>query len=244
MKMNLKPAYRYQFKNFLKGSAVFYIIMAFIITAFMVLSVNIGENSSINFGGYGLSVAIYMFVVGIVYIRSDLRLCLQFGISRRTAFLSELLSLLSISVILSIAGELVTASAQAVASGKPNVFVFDFYQLIYLGTDRVSPTFGQHIMSAFTNTSLFCSVCIVGMFFSLLFWRLNKFWTIVVAISIPFALNGIPYLLVKLGVNLNPLVKWIASSPFCFILTCFVIAALVAIIDWCLLRNANIKAAK
>lgn len=244
MKMNLGPAYRYQFKSLLKGSAVFYLIMAVIITAFLAVTVNFGGSSSTNFGGYGISVAIYMFVIGIVYIRSDLRLCLQFGVSRRTAFLSEMLSLLSISALLAIAGELVTALIQAVASGNPNIFVFDFYQLIYLGTDRVLTTFGQHIMSALTNTSLFFCACTVGIFFSLLFWRLNKLWTIVVAILIPFAINGVPYLLIKLGVDFKPFFAWIASSPFCFILTCLVIAAAAAVIDWLLLRRANIKAAK
>jgi len=244
MKMNLKPAYRYQFMSLLKGTAVFYLIMIVIVTAFLAVTINFGGSSSMTFGGYAFAAAVYLFVAGIVYIRSDLRLCLQFGVSRRTAFLSEILSFLSISAILAVAGELVTALVRVAASGNPNIFVLDFYQIVYLGAEKVLPSFGHQAMSFLTNVAMFFCACTVGAFFSLMFWRLNKFWTIVVAISIPFAINGLPYLLIKLGVDFSRFFAWIASSPFCFILTCLVIAAAAVVIDWLLLRRANIKAAK
>ena len=244
MKMSFKPAFRYQFMSFLKSAAVFYLIIAVITTAFLIVSVHFAADSSMSFTGNGISSAIFMFVVGIVYIRSDLRLCLQFGVSRRTAFISEILAVLSVSAILAVAGELLTGISQVIVLSNPNSFVGDIYQLIYMDAARVLPTFGQHILSALINTSMFFCACLIGMFFSLLFWRLSKLWTIVVAIAIPFAINGVPILLVRLGLNLKPFVEWVASSPFCFALTSLAIATLAALIDWLLLRRANIKAAK
>ena len=244
MKTSFKSAFRYQFLSFLKSAAVFYLIIVVITTAFLIVSVHFAADSSTNFTGNGVSSAIFMFVVGIVYIRSDLRLCLQFGVSRRTAFISEILAVLSVSAVLAVAGELLTAIAQVVVLSNPNSFVGDVYQLIYMDAARALLTFGQHMFSALINTSMFFCASLIGMFFSLMFWRLSKLWTIVVAIAIPFAINGVPILLVRLGLNFNPFMEWVASSPFCFALTCLTIAVPAALIDWLLLRRANIKAAK
>ena len=246
MKMNLKPAFRYQFSSFLKGSAVIYLILIFVIAAVLIgtMSVSTGSASSISFTGFSITATIYLFVMGIVEIRNDLRLCLQCGVSRRTAFISELLAVLAASVILAAAGELLTGIAQAISADNSRLFVADLYQLIYVGADTSALTFGQHVLSALFNTSLMFAACLGGMFFSLMFWRLNRLWTIVVAISIPVLINVIPNLLSWLGVDLTPFIKWISSSPFCFVLFFALLAVLVGIIDWLLLRRANIKEAK
>ena len=246
MKMNLKPSFRYQFSSFLKGSAVVYVILTIIAAGLMIGTMYVSTDSSTTFSftGYSITAAIFMFVMGIVNIRSDLRLCLQFGISRRTSFVSELLAILATSFIVAVAGELLTGIVQALSVDNSKLYVADLFQLIYAGDGATALTLGQHAMSALLNTSLTFCACIGGMFFSLMFWRLNKLWTIVVAISIPLLINIVPILLYKAGVNLEPLVTWIRSSPINFVLFFLLSAALFVIINWLLLRKANIKEAK
>lgn len=246
MKMNIKPAFRYQFSSFLKGSAVIYLILIVFVAAILIgtMSVSTDSSTSISFTGFSITATIYLFVMGIVEIRNDLRLCLQCGVSRRTAFISELMAVLAASVILSIAGEILTSIAQAISANNFRLFVADLYQLIYVGADATSLTFSQHVMSALFNASLMFTACLGGMFFSLMFWRLNKLWTIVVAISIPVLINLIPNVLVWLGVDLTPFIDWISSSVSCFVLFFALVAVFVGIIDWLLLRRANIKEAK
>ncbi len=240
MKMNISPAFKYQFSNFLKNAFVIYLIIIVIIAAF----ISISGNSKVSFTGYSLTATIFLFVMGIVNIRSDLRLCLQYGVSRRTSFISELLAVLSASAILAIAGELLTGTAQTLWADNSNLFVADIYQLIYVGAEAATLTFGQHVLSALVNTSLLFCACLFGMFFSLMFWRLNKVWTIIVAVSIPLLINIVPIILHRMGVNLNPLINWIDSAPFNFIMFFLLTAALFGIIDWLLLRKANIREAK
>ena len=244
MKLNIKPAFRYQFGSFFKGSVIIFLILIVIIAASMIGTVYISDNSTMNFTGYCITSTIFLFVMGIVNIRSDLRLCLQYGVSRRTAFISELLAVLSASVILSVAGELLTGVAQSLSNGSSKLFVADLYQLIYVGPDITSLTLGQHVLSALFNTSLVFAACLSGMFFSLMFWRLSKVWTIIVAVAIPLLINIVPIILYKAGVNLKPFINWVSSSPFNFVLFCLLIAAMFGIIDWLLLRKANIKEAK
>jgi len=54
----------------------------------------------------------------------------------------------------------------------------------------------------------------------------------------------VPMALYKLGVDLQPFMRWLASSPLNLVLFMLLAAALFGIIDWLLLRNANIKEAK
>ena len=246
MKMNIKPAFRYQFSSFLKGSAVIYLILMVVVAAIMIgtMRISTGSATTISFTGFSITATIYLFVMGIVEIRNDLRLCLQCGVSRRTAFISELLAVLAASVILSVAGELLTGIAQAISANNSRLFVADLYQLIYVGADATSLTFCQHVMSALFNTSLMFAACLGGMFFSLMFWRLNRLWTIVVGISIPVLINLIPNVFIWLGVDLTPFINWISSSVGYFVLFFALVAVLVGIIDWLLLRRANIKEAK
>ncbi|MBP8640790.1 MAG: hypothetical protein KBI01_07835 [Oscillospiraceae bacterium] len=246
MKMNYKPAFRYQFSSFLKGSAVIYLILIVVVTGVLIGTMSISKDSAstISITGFSITATIYLFVMGIVEIRNDLRLCLQCGVSRRTAFLSELTAVLAASAILAVAGELLTGIAQALAISNFNLFVADLYQLIFVGSDVSSLTFSQHVLSALFNTSLMFAACVGGMFFSLMFWRLNRLWTIVVAISIPVLLNLVPNLLHWLNVDLTPFVNWISSSIGCFLLFFLVLALLLGVFNWLLLRRANIREAK
>ena len=245
MRMNLKPTFRYQFINCMKAAAIVYPILIIIVAAFLISALTISADSSsyYSFTGYCFTTTIFMFVIGVTFIRSDLRLCLQFGVSRRTTFVSELLAVLTASLVLAVAGEILIGTAQAFSAANKNFFFADIYQLFYLeGESKL--TFIQHIISALFSTSLMFASCLLGMFFSLMFWRLNKFWTVVAAISIPLLINGIPALLYKAGVDFTPFINWLSYSPFNFMLFFILIAALIGIINWLILRNANIKAAK
>jgi len=244
MKMHLKSAFRYQFKSALKSAIIFCLIMLAILAVFSILAVGGYEESRATFVGYGFSAAIFMFVIGIVSIRSDLRLCLQLGISRRSAFVSEIFALLALSAALAVVGELITGAAQAAVLTAPSkhVFVGDLYQMMYLQNGFLQLGFFQHILSALCNIGLIWATCLFGMFFSLMFWRLNKAWTVIVAISIPILLNVVPWLLAKAGFDPAPFFTWMLRSPFFYILTCLVIAVFIGVINWLLLRRANIKA--
>lgn len=245
MNMNIKPAFRFQFGAFLKGAIVMFLIMAAIMTAFMSLTVGVDSQTVVmSFSGYGFATMIFMFVMGIVNIRSDLRISLQFGVSRRTSFICEVLAALSTSVLLAVAGEALNGIAQAISAEKSNFFVADLYQLIYIGTNTPRLSAGQHIMSILFNTGFALSVCLVGMFFSLMFWRLNKFWTVVAALCIPVVINGGPIILYRLGFDMVAFGRWLAASPINFMF-CFAIGGIIAgTIDWMLLRKANILAAR
>ena len=245
MKMNIKPAFRCQLSSYLRGTLVIYSILIIIFAVSIFSSLYVGDNTLISLtGGGAFTTSIFMLVMGIVSIRSDLRLCLQYGVSRRTAFVGQIMTVLAVSAIISIGTELLMGIAQFIENGSQRFFVADLYQIIYVGLDKTVLSFGQHIMSILFSFFLVSSVCFVGMFFSLLFWRLSKFWTIVVAVAIPLLMNFVPLALYKAGVDLSPVIKWLGSSPVKFYFSFALASVILCVINWLLLRKANIREAK
>jgi len=245
MNRGFKSAFRYQATDLLKSAAVFFAVMVAIVAAMIigVLSIHINGNIEIrsSFNGLGVASAICLFVFGISVPRSNLRLCTQLGVSRRSAFLSLLLSALSISVILAVAGELLIGGMQLISFAHGRLTFSDLYQLIYVGGSSAALGFVQHISSALMITCLLLCCFAFGVFFSLLFWRLNKGWRIVVAISIPFLINGVPALLYRFGVDMKPLFVWLSSRVYHLDLFLLLLTLAFAAIEWLLLRRAYIR---
>ena len=136
MSMNLKPAIRYQLREYLVSCLVFWAINALLIgIGFLVLSLNLGsgDRSGYTYNGYGFACAIFFLVFGLILPRQAIRLCVQMGVSRRTTFLSLFLSALLPAVCLSLAGELLLSLAQFAADHTQFQLEFsDLFSMIYL----------------------------------------------------------------------------------------------------------------
>ncbi|MEA5038868.1 MAG: hypothetical protein VB086_03425 [Clostridiaceae bacterium] len=246
MHMNLKPAFRYQFRDYLKGTGVFFLVMVVIFAASVIGARY--SHGNVSFFGISMATAICLFILGIATPRSNLRLCVQFGVSRRTAFISLLLAVLADIVILSLAGELLLYVGQSVGASIGNLSFRDLYQMLYLGTHPMFLSISQHIMSVLLNSSLTLLLFVFGMFFTFLFWRLNKIWTIIVAVAIPLLINVIPAILYKLGSSFPAIGQFFralqsvfTSSVWNLMALFLLLSVILAGIDWLLIRLANIK---
>lgn len=249
MKINLKPAFRYQFAEFIKSAAIFYASMiAIMIFAFIhvvnvsVVNFNVNEKIAGSFSGLGITSAIFMFVISVAAIRSQIRLSLQFGVSRRTAFVNHLLCCGLISVILAAAGEILQIVTVALEINHSNFMFADMYQLIYMKTnDTTILTLPQHLNSAFMNFCICLGFTMFGTFFSLLFWLLSRTWKIIAVILMVVLTNLVPFQLNHAGISFMPFINWLNSSPYCLMLFLVLFAAVFTVISWLLLRRTNVK---
>lgn len=250
MKMNWKPGFLYQLGDFIKGAGVFYLIIAVFIVSFSFLG-SINRAGFFSFSGFGIIAAICLFVFGVVNPRPNLRLCVQLGISRRTAFITQLLAILVTSILLAAAVELLSGLAQVAFAHRSNMVFVDFYQLLYLGPDKITLTFSQHLASLLLNLGIMITFFTGGMFFTFLFWRLNKVWTVIVAISIPVLCNLIPLTVHRVGAVFpafahfeNAVIAWLGYSAWNLLWFCILLSAVFVMVDWLLVRQANIKEPK
>ena len=252
MNERMRCAVRFGCRNYFKGAGVFLGAMVLISLFFGVLVPNLGGSGTSFFSGGGIMSAFFLFVLGIAGLRENLRMFLQNGVSRRTSFLAELTVLAVTAAALALLGEVLMSLLQVISRGSDRFFSADLYQLLYMQFDVkavLSP--GQHVISGLFNFCLFLAVGLFGEFFSALFWRLNKFWTIVVGVSIPVLCNAVPWGLYWLADRTPAVMEFFAAiawflgrSPWNVMALSLLCAAALAGINWLLLRRTQIKAAK
>lgn len=245
MKMNLKPALRFQFTDLMKSSLAFLATIAAITVCIPLIQYLVGGRGAVSMGGYVVIAAIYLFVVGIVAPRGYLRMDIQMGVSRATSFTAQLITTVLVSLALSLVGELISTVVQLFTKNSSMFFV-DLFQMMYNDGEPLS--FGGHMLSICFNTCICVFAYISGMFYTLLFWRLNKFWTVVAALAL--------VLLANLGLNADvfaPIMPWlgrmataffeaVTRGPAALMIFFLVCAAILAFIEWLLLRRAYIRA--
>ncbi|MBQ6808081.1 MAG: hypothetical protein IJP07_02805 [Firmicutes bacterium] len=251
-KMNLRPMLRYTLRGSLKAISVFSLVMLLVSICIPLMFVlTPPARDQIHFSAFFMSAAIFSLVSGIVGIREDLRMGIQHGIGRRSSFLSQLIAGLCSSLLLGILGQLLLLLGQALWNGSETVFYTDLYQIVYLQDAEAVLSLGQHLEAALCTASLCLATQAGGMLISLLFYRLNKFWKLVLGIGAPiFFCIVLPSLLSALPSS-SPLLqglsafgKWFGAAASSWILFFFGAALLALVLDWLLCRKAAITAAK
>lgn len=207
-----------------------------------------GDRSGYTYNGYGFACAIFFLVFGLILPRQAIRLCVQMGVSRRTTFLSLFLSALLPAVCLSLAGELLLSLSQFAADHTQFQLEFsDLFSMIYL-KQGLPLTFLQHTASILFSAACMLACYSLGLFFTFLFWRLNKVGCIIAALAIPVSLIGVPPLLAKAEEVFPPVRTLFLTlgdtffhSPWGAILLLLVVVLLFSLIGWLLIRRTNIR---
>lgn len=248
--MNLKPSIRYQFRDYVLSILTFLGVNLLILIGVLagVLSFRMGDNPNISYSGFSMACAIFLFVYGIVLPRQVTRLCVQLGICRRTAFLSLFPALLLAALVLALMGQglLVLFQQVSLHFGAGPIFT-DLFSLIYLD-GAVQLSLAQHGMAVLFNMLYMLAGFCLGLFFTFLFWRLNKVGCIIAALAIPFVLAGIPALMGLFPTVFAPAVRLLAflgtlyiSSPWWGMACALIFALFFALVSWMLIRRTNIR---
>ena len=248
--LHIKRALIYKIKDSVIGIGIFYAIMVIVTMAFVTGSLRFiinldGTNgtSSSSFNGFGVAAIIGVFVIGIVSIREDLRLFLQNGTGRQTVFVVESLAAVLISAVLAIGGEILVSIASALVRSYDRIMINDLYHLIYTEGSTRSMTMMTHIESVLIFFVFFICANIAGTFISLVFYRLNKIWTVIVAVGVPlFLIFGLPVLISYFNISFAAPAAFLSSSPWALIAFALLLSLVISLFNWLLLRRAPIKA--
>ena len=177
--MRFLPAFKYRMRDCLISMGVVILVMV----GLTVLS----HLGIVTFGGYEQSVdgvvtehyatmnftmpyTIFMFVLGIVSIREDMRIGIQNGASRTTSFLANMACMVVSAV---------TLSANCVVFYKvwelfgTGLVIIDLYSAAFL--NEAAPQTAGELAMCFTMASV-ANLCLaaLGTMLSLVYWRLGK----------------------------------------------------------------------
>ena len=255
MNTGLSRALRYEVQNYSRSVAVLWLVMALIPAGILILSYLIAGrgNFESNFNGFSAATSVFGLVLGMVGLRENQRLLNQNGISRRTAFLADAMALAAAAALVAAGTTVILGVYQAILGPNSPVLITDLYQVIY-EPETAGVRLGTLVRGGVFSAATGWMLAGLGQLCSALYWRLNKFWTLVVSI-------GVPALLIFGSV---PLANWLSataagraaaeglaafsrflvSSPWNAIVVFLAVGAVLFFLTWLLLRRAAIRAAK
>ena len=248
-------AFRYEVRNYFRAAAILWLAMALIPAAMMAIAYFLaGETAAeSSFNGYSVAVGMFGLVLGMVSLRENQRVLNQNGVSRRSAFLADVAALAVAAVLVAVGVSVIMGAYQAVLGGQGRLLITDLYQVLYEG-----PSAGTG-MGGLARGAIFSAVvgwmlAALGQFCSALYWRLNKFWTILVSVAVPLALIfGSAPLLTWLDTTsagqaaveaLAAFGRFLAASPWNAAAVLLAMGAAFFAVTWLLLRRAMIRPAK
>lgn len=235
----MKTLFRYRLLDNLKSlgmmAGVLLLICAFFSVAFGDAEVN-GANS--------LTGAIWALVIGVVCTRTDLRLGNQMGMSRRSAFLANLLGNLAAFAVAAVGLTVLTALLQVLSNGSEHFAVTDIYQIMYSTSGNYVMTPGEYGTMALLSFILFACAGSFGMLCTTAFWRVNKLGAWILGLSLGLGLGvGFPNLIDRLSPYLIRPLRILTTNVWVLMGFLLIWAVVFLLGTWLLARRAVIKPA-
>ena len=248
-------AFRYEVQNYFRAVAVLWLVMALLPAAMLAIAYFLAGETAVesSFNGYSIAVGMFGLILGMVGLRENQRVLNQNGVSRRSAFLADVAALAVAALLVAAGVSIIMGAYQAVLGGEGRLLITDLYQMIY-EPSSAGAGLGALARGAVFSTAVGWMLAALGQFCSALYWRLNKFWTILVSVAVPLALIF----------GSAPLVSWmdttsagqaavealaafgrfLAASPWNAAAVLMVLGAAFFALSWLLVRRAMIRPAK
>ena len=174
-------------------------------------------------------------------------------ISGRSAFLADVAALAVAAVLVAAGVTVIMGAYQTVLGGQGRLLITDLYQVIYEGPSA-GAGIGGLVRGAIFSAAVGWMLAALGQFCSALYWRLNKFWTILISVTVPLVLifGSVP-LISWLGTTsagraaveaLAAFGQFLAASPWNAAAVLLAMGAAFFALSWLLLRRAMIRPAK
>ncbi len=175
--MKLKPAIRFYIKDFMKPVIIFYgVLLALFVIQLIIVSLLHETNAT---GGMGPAATIFLFVVGLNAFKSQFRLFLQNGLSRKTLYTGFVCGIVLLSIAMTVID-----------------LAFGWFQGLFL---QYESAYMDRFGSLYANKNSFMAIAdgllwtflsylsagMLGFFITSLYYRINKALKLTISVGIP-----------------------------------------------------------
>lgn len=190
--MKVKQCVSYQLHVFMRSAIVFYTVQLIVYLALGILSVFVldGDMSS---NGTEISMFIFVFIVGLNAFRTQFRLFLQNGMSRKTMCIGFAVSALALAVGTTVINQLFSLVCSFFMDMQP------FYNVLYIMANDNSIAFKGLLWTTSMSLVLIC----IGFFITTLYYRMNKFGKLAFSIGFPALLSVVLPIVESMFPSLN-----------------------------------------
>lgn len=258
--MKLKSTVKYQMFDMGKPVSIFYFVMLCILVfgftvsgaRFAISGNMVSFTSGSGFFGIELATVVFLFVSGLNSFKEFFRMFMQNGISRKTIFVSRLMTIIAVCTGMAIIDKGILLIGKYIAYINTRILYTGLFEMIYgVRADHIS-TLHMHIDGFFFNLCLYLAAMTLGYFITIAFYRMNRIAKITVAVGVPMVLlNGLPILDAALlhGVVMRAFANAATfafgfqngGNPYFGMVSLLLIAAVFSCFSWLMVRRAVVK---
>ena len=252
--MKLKAAVKYRMEETRKALLTFFAILVAITAALGVgaVSISVPDHIDISLSGGETASVIFVFVLGLCAFKETFRLLLQNGLSRRTMFLSYVITALLVSGAMSILVNLLNAFGKVLSAGHPNLHFAYMTEVMYGDRYQAAGQAQVFLESLLFFFFLFAFAMTAGYLITTGFYRLSRAGRIAAGVGIPvFLLIVLPIfdgLIMGGRISIFVFETFIrafglggAQNPFIAMGSCLLGFVVFSGLEWLLARRAVIR---
>lgn len=183
--MNIKASSRYQIYDYKKAIRVYYLVIFLIIAFFGLLTLILAESGLFNLGGIEFITSIFLFVAGLNSFKELFLMMLQNSISRKTMFISKLITISVISIIMAVIDRIIINIGSLIANFTDEVSITSFYDMIFEKRVTRLNGFLANLEATIITILIYILLLLIGYFITAAYYRMNKVAKTVVSISVP-----------------------------------------------------------
>lgn len=246
--MSVRSAVKYQIDESKKPLVIFYsIIYAIMIISILSINTLSGNEAQVRIGGLEAASMIFIFIAGLNSFKETFRMFLQNSLSRKTLFISFVLSIISVSAFMALID-----SINAIIAGSITRYQSAFMQLYGQRYTGNSSNIQMIIEGFLWYTFAYLFLAMLGYFITILYYRMNSVMKLVVSIGVPsLFIIILPYIdgTFAGGAIFNAIGSFFKTAwgyrngfnPYYSIVTCTLLSAVFAGFSYLLIRRATIK---
>lgn len=183
--MRAKAAIRYHINDYIKSIFVFYLTISLITAFFGVTATLLNESGHVTFGGVEAISAIFLFIMGLNSFKESFLMMLQNSVSRKTMFISRLISIVAASTLMAIIDRLIINAGKLVSKLNENILITGNYDIWFENRVEKLNVAAANLEAILITIFIHISVSLLGYLITMAYYRMNKVLKIVVSIGVP-----------------------------------------------------------
>lgn len=246
--MNLKTATLYQVKDYKNSVLIYYLVVVSVVTFFLI-TISVGDSSNFtSTGGIESATSIFLFVAGLNSFKESFLMLMQNGISRKTMFISRVISVGILSVIMACTDRILIFLMGLVNTGNGRFEISGLYEHFFAEHAAGRNVLQRGVEGILLAIVLYLASVAFGYFITAAYYRMSKALKIAVSVGVPVGIFLVLPVIDatvaggRIGRFIAKALRFIfcfgEADPYNLILSCIGVFIVFFTLSWLLVRKA------
>lgn len=246
--MNIKVATKYQLNEYMKSVKIFYLVVVLVMLFF---GITTQFNIPITFdSGSGIETTsmIFLFILGLNSFKETFLMMLQNSTTRRTMFLSRLITILATGVFMAIVDRFIVNLAGLLNDMSGRFYIKGMYEMIFERRAASLHIIVMNLEAVLITIGVYTVAMLGGYFITVAYYRMSKAAKIAVSIGVPASLMillpivDFAFFKGRLTNAVGRMFEFIfggtTGNPYNLLVSCILLIIVALGLTWLLIRKA------